>query len=148
MLFSLAYRRAASRCSSLYGAIKQKKHRNLDTLCIKIVVLLWRRKRDLNLQSKPTCGARLCLRRKSRLASRRPLRQRFLPLSATGGGRNLSPRRFPALGFKLIAKNKATAFLQLLYLCDCYKIDTHSKRSKFGCLIFEFQISSDVQLRY
>ncbi len=30
----------------------------------------------------------------------RPLRQRLLPVSATGGGRKRSPRRCPALGFK------------------------------------------------
>ena len=46
---------------------------------------------DLNLLRKPSCGARLCLRRQGRLANRRPLRHPRLAASATGGASAAMP---------------------------------------------------------
>ena len=46
---------------------------------------------DLNLLRKPSCGARLCLRRRGRLANRRPLRHPRLAASATGGASAAMP---------------------------------------------------------
>ena len=55
----------------------------------------------------PSCGARNCLAAWS-AAQFRPLRQRLLPLSATGGGRKRCPARSACLGFKpfTLTKNK------------------------------------------
>ena len=49
------------------------------------------RRTDLNLLRKPSCGARLCLRRQGRLANRRPLRHPRLAASATGGASAAMP---------------------------------------------------------
>ena len=45
----------------------------------------------MNLLRKPSCGARLCLRRRGRLANRRPLRHPRLAASATGGASAAMP---------------------------------------------------------
>ena len=45
----------------------------------------------MNLLRKPSCGARLCLRRQGRLANRRPLRHPRLAASATGGASAAMP---------------------------------------------------------
>ena len=59
----------------------------------------WRRRRDLNLLRRPSCGARRGHRRTQPPRPCRPLRQKILPASATGGGRIFCPR-LSALGSK------------------------------------------------
>lgn len=65
------------------------------------------KQKDLKLLRNPSCGARNCLAAWS-AAQFRPLRQRLLPLSATGGGRKRCPARSACLGFKpfTLTKNK------------------------------------------
>ena len=72
----------------------------------------------MNLLRKPSCGARLCLRRQGRLANRRPLRHPRLAASATGGASAAMPRHAPRASVSptAITKNSATANAVALFL--------------------------------
>gem|GEM_PF-6820883 len=61
----------------------------------------------------------------SRLANRRPLRQRALPASAPGGGRLHCPRRFPALKLRLssLTKQKRQAKTCLFCLAEMERLE-------------------------
>ncbi len=57
----------------------------------KVRGFFWRRRRDLNLLRRPSCGARRGHRRAQPPWPCRPLRQKILPASAAGGGRDQIP---------------------------------------------------------
>ena len=64
---------------------------------------------DLNLLRKPSCGARLCLRRRGRLANRRPLRHPRLAASATGGASAAMPDTLRVPRFRPLPLRKRPA---------------------------------------
>ena len=71
----------------------------------------------MNLLRKPSCGARLCLRRRGRLANRRPLRHPRLAASATGGASAAMPDtlRVPRLRPQSLRKTRDTQTLVSLF---------------------------------
>ena len=71
----------------------------------------------MNLLRKPSCGARLCLRRRGRLANRRPLRHPRLAASATGGASAAMPDtlRVPRLRPQSLRKKRDKQALVSLF---------------------------------
>ena len=71
----------------------------------------------MNLLRKPSCGARLCLRRQGRLANRRPLRHPRLAASATGGASAAMPDtlRVPRLRPQSLRKKRDKQALVSLF---------------------------------